>query len=602
MSDYKAPVRDLYFSLKEIADFKKLNDLNDFQNLTDDVIDAIFQESGKLASDVMSSINHLGDKVGCVHENGIVRMPDGFKDAYQKYIEGGWNGLSFSEEIGGQGLPFTLGLAVNEMFTSANMALGLCPLLTTGAIEALSAHANQEIKEKYLPKLVSGEWTATMNLTEPQAGSDVGALRTRAILQQDGSYLISGTKIYITYGDHDLSENIIHLVLARTPEAPSGTKGISLFLVPKFLLDESGNALEKNDLRCVSIEHKLGINASPTAVMSFGDNNGAKGWLIGEENQGMRCMFTMMNHARIGVGLQGPAIAERAYQQSFKYACERKQGKKYGSTSKDSVSIIEHIDVKRMLTSMKSQIEAMRAVYLSTGVYYDLSRFDPDIDRRKLYKGCTDLLTPVVKSWCTDVGFECTSIGVQIHGGMGFIEETGVAQHLRDSRIAPIYEGTNGIQAIDLVFRKLKSDGGMPINYLIGKMKNQINCLEVESGDENFLTIKKYLSESVSTFEKTCFCMIENIDKNFDLALSSATLFLRMFGTVYGGSLLAKGALSAKELSILNKSDNNFYNNKILIARFYSEQYLPQVIGMFESIQAGSDTLSKLDIDMMESA
>tara|TARA_B100000686_G_scaffold331914_1_gene396043 strand:- start:408 stop:2216 length:1809 start_codon:yes stop_codon:yes gene_type:complete len=602
MPEYKAPVRDLDFCLKEITDFKKLNDLHVFESLTDDVIDAIFQESGKLASDVMSSINHLGDKAGCIHENGIVRMPDGFKDAYKKYIEGGWNGLSFSEEIGGQGLPFTLGLAVNEMFSSANMALGLCPLLTTGAIEALSAHANHEIKEKYLPKLVSGEWTATMNLTEPQAGSDVGALRTRAILQKDGSYLISGTKIYITYGDHDLSENIIHLVLARTPEAPPGTKGISLFLVPKFLLDENGNTLEKNDLRCVSIEHKLGINASPTAVMSFGDNNGAKGWLIGEENQGMRCMFTMMNHARIGVGLQGPAIAERAYQQSFNYACDRKQGKKYGSTSKDSVPIIEHIDVRRMLISMKSQIEAMRAVYLSTGVYYDLSRHDPDFDNRKLYKGCTDLLTPVVKAWCTDIGFECASIGVQVHGGMGFIEETGAAQHLRDSRIAPIYEGTNGIQAIDLVFRKLKLDGGMPINYLIEKMKNQISFLDLESGDKDFITIKKYLSDSVSIFEKTCFCVTEYADKNFDLALSSATLFLKMFGTVYGGSLLAKGALSAKELSMLNKSENNFYKNKILIARFYSEQFLPQVNGMFESIKAGSDTLSKIDIDMMESA
>ncbi len=446
MTDYAAPLADMRFALTEIAGIDEIARLPGCEQASPDVVDAVLEEAGKLAGGVLAPLNRIGDRQASRLENGVVRTPDGFKEAYAKYVEGGWNALPFPPEHGGQGLPMALSTAVFEMWNSANMGFALCPLLNVGAVEALHAHGTQEQKQVYLPKLVSGEWTGTMNLTEPQAGSDVGALRTRAVRDGDG-YRITGQKIFITYGEHDMAANIVHLVLARLPDAPPGTRGISLFLVPKFLVDADGKLGQRNDVRCVSLEHKLGIHASPTCVLAYGDNGGAVGFLIGEENRGMECMFTMMNNARLNVGLQGVAIAERAYQQARDFARQRVQSRPVTATSGDTYPIIHHPDVRRMLLSMRAQTEAMRALAYYTAGAIDRARHYPDSEARAAQQRRVDLLIPVVKAWSTDLGVEIASTGVQVHGGMGFIEETGAAQHLRDARIAPIYEGTNGIQA-----------------------------------------------------------------------------------------------------------------------------------------------------------
>ena len=594
MPNYTPPLDEVLFTLREVTAYPELNSLENFSHVSEDLVEAILNEAGKLASGPIAEINHSGDKEGSIIENGSVKTPMGFKDAYKKFVDGGWNGISFPENIGGQNMPFSLGLSVNEFFTSANMAFSLCPLLTSGAVEALSAHASDELKNKYLLKLVSGEWTGTMNLTEPQAGSDVGSLTTKAIPNPDGTYNIFGTKIYITYGDHDLSENIIHLVLARTPDSPAGTKGISLFLVPKFIVNEQGALIEKNDLRCSSLEKKLGIHASPTAVMLYGEKVGAKGWLVGEINQGMRCMFTMMNHARIDVGVQGLSIAERSYQQALDFAFSRKQGKKMGVKSKEAVSIIEHPDVKRMILDMKSKIDAMRGLILTTGVYCDLGKHHSDEQKRNLYNELVDLLTPIVKSWCTDIGFDSASIGLQVHGGMGFIEETGAAQFLRDSRIAPIYEGTNGIQALDLVFRKLNQSGGLAVKYLFNDIKKLI--LDLDSiENEDFLIIANLLQQSLDAIEKSTDWINSKITEDYDAAASNASLFLDSFGVLLGGYYLSKAALVSYKKIEEEKANSSFYINKILIARFFSEQNLPKVINSFISIKAGSTALNSVD-------
>ncbi|PPR77893.1 MAG: hypothetical protein CFH01_01305, partial [Alphaproteobacteria bacterium MarineAlpha2_Bin1] len=457
-----------------------------------------------------------------------------------------------------------------------------------------SAHGSDSIKSKYLSKLVSGEWTGTMNLTEPQAGSDVGSLTTRAVPNSDGSYNIYGTKIYITYGDHDLTDNIIHLVLARTPNSPKGTKGISLFLVPKFLVNDDGIITEKNDLRCGSLEKKLGIHASPTAVMLYGENEGAKGWLIGEENQGMRCMFTMMNHARIDVGVQGLSIAERAYQQALEYAFSRKQGKSPNVKSDETVSIIEHPDVKKMILDIKSKIDAMRGLILTTGVYADLSKYHSKENSKKLYSELVDLLTPIVKSWCTDIGFSSASTGLQVHGGMGFIEETGAAQHLRDSRIAPIYEGTNGIQALDLVFRKLSQSGGIAANFLFKEIENLIVDLNSEDS-EDLKIISNLLKQSLDSFKLSTDWISSKIGQNFDDAASSASLYLDLFGVLLGSHYLSKAALKSFYKIKNQNTNSSFYKNKVQIARFFAEQYLPRVINSSISIKAGGTALGSVD-------
>ncbi|MBI3454119.1 MAG: acyl-CoA dehydrogenase, partial [Rhodospirillales bacterium] len=454
MSTYTAPLNELGFVLEEIAGLPRIAALPGYDHATSDLVGQVLEEAGKVASEVLAPLNTVGDRTGSVLENGVVRTPPGFKEAYRQHVDGGWNSVPFDAEHGGQGLPWVVATAIQEMWTSANFAFNLCPLLNLGAVELLQAHGSAEQKRLFLPKMVSGEWTGTMNLTEPQAGSDVGALRTRAE-RADGHYKIIGQKIFITYGEHDFTDNIIHLVLARTPGAPAGSKGISLFVVPKFQVGPDGQMGPRNDLRCVSLEHKLGINASPTCVMAYGDNGGATGYLIGEENRGLEYMFTMMNSARLNVGLQGVSIAERAYQQARDFAHTRMQGYDMAKRGDGPVPIIRHPDVRRMLLVMRANTEATRALAYAAYAALDHADRHPDAAERQRWQARVDLLTPVVKAWSTDTGVEVASLGIQIHGGMGFIEETGAAQHLRDARIAPIYEGTNGIQANDLVFRKL---------------------------------------------------------------------------------------------------------------------------------------------------
>src|SRR5689334_20186112 len=469
---YAAPLEDMRFVLDTVTPLAGAPLEGAVER---DVVDAILGEAARFAAAELDPLNQKADRIGSVLENGIVRTPPGLREAYQRYVEAGWMGLQCDPDYGGQGLPVSLAAAAVEMWNSACMGWALCPLLNFGAIELLQAHGSEEQKRLYLGKLISGEWTGTMNLTEPQAGSDLGALRTRAEPAHDERwgehYRISGQKIFITYGDHDLTPNIVHMVLARTPDAPPGSKGISLFLVPKFLVKEDGSLGERNDIRVVSLEHKLGINASPTCVLAYGDNGGAVGYLIGEENRGLECMFTMMNNARLNVGLQGVAIAERAYQQARDFARQRVQGKPVTAKDAGNHPIIEHPDVRRMLLQMRAQTEAMRALAYYTAGAIDRARHHPDAETRAAHQRRVDLLIPVVKAWSTDAGVEIASIGMQVHGGMGFIEETGAAQHLRDARIAPIYEGTNGIQANDLVGRKLLRDKGMAAKELIAEMR-----------------------------------------------------------------------------------------------------------------------------------
>jgi alkylation response protein AidB-like acyl-CoA dehydrogenase len=600
MADYQAPLRDMRFVLNEVLDTAQLNQLPGLEAATPDVVEAVLEEAGKMAAGAIGVLNRTGDEQGSQLVDGEVKTPDGFKAAYQTFIDGGWNGLAFPEAVGGQGLPFTVGLAVNEMITSSNMAFSLCPLLTTGAVEALMKHATPGLRDRYLEKLVTGEWTGTMNLTEPHAGSDVGALKSRAEPHDDGSYRIRGTKIYITYGDHDLTENIVHLVLARTPGSPPGTKGISLFLVPKYMVNDDGSLGGRNDLRCVSLEHKLGIHASPTAVMSYGDNDGAIGWLVGEENKGMSCMFTMMNHARLMVGIEGVAIADRAYQQALDYARERKQGRRPGQPADVDAPIIEHPDVRRMLMTMKATVEAMRGVALSAGIAYDIAKHHPDEAVRADNQARVDLLTPVVKAWCTDMGVDIASLGVQVHGGMGFIEETGAAQHYRDARIAPIYEGTNGIQALDLVGRKMMQMGGKSLDdYLVDIRAICAALREEKDADGHLATIGSALGAGVDALESATAWLREAMGRNYDDAAAGATSYLRMFGTVAGSFMLARSALAAHHA--LNESGDNtgFYRNKIVTARFFAEQVLPQAAALLGPVTRGADTLYAIEPELM---
>ena len=451
---YKAPLEDMRFVLHELLDLDRLTEIEAFEGTTPDLIDQILEEAAKFAEEVVAPLNQVGDQQGVRLENGVVRMPDGFVECYQKYVDAGWAAVCGDTNYGGQGLPWTLSIALSEIWQSANMSLANAWMLTQGAVEAIQKHGTPAQKATFLPKLISGEWSGTMNLTEPNAGSDVGALRTKAVAE-NGAWRITGTKIFITHGDQDMSENVVHLVLARTPNAPQGTRGISLFVVPKILVNSEGELEQRNDLRVVSLEHKLGHMASPTAVMSYGDNEGAIGYLLGDENQGMACMFTMMNNARLNVAVQGLAVAERAYQRAVQWARERIQGNDISGQSTDKVAIIRHPDVRRMLMDMKSQVEAIRALCYSVAEALDLANGHPDEAIREQSRGYLDLVTPIAKAWSTDQGFEIASIGIQVHGGMGYIEETGAAQYLRDARITMIYEGTNGIQALDLIRRKL---------------------------------------------------------------------------------------------------------------------------------------------------
>jgi 3-(methylthio)propanoyl-CoA dehydrogenase len=594
VTDYAAPLADMRFALTEIAGISEIAGLPSCEQATSDVVDAVLEEAGKLAGSVLAPLNRVGDQQASRLENGVVRTPDGFKEAYAKYIEGGWNALPFPPEHGGQGLPMALSTAVFEMWNSANMGFALCPLLNVGAVEALAAHGTTEQQRLYLPRLISGEWTGTMNLTEPQAGSDVGALRTRAVRDGDG-YRITGQKIFITYGEHDMAENIVHLVLARLPDAPPGTRGISLFLVPKFMVNADGSLGQRNDVRCVSLEHKLGIHASPTCVLAYGDNGGAQGFLIGEENRGMECMFTMMNNARLNVGLQGVAIAERAYQQARDFARQRVQGRPVTAKAADNHPIIEHPDVRRMLLQMRAQTEAMRALAYYTAGAIDRARHHPDAETRAAQQRRVDLLIPVVKAWSTDAGVEIASIGVQVHGGMGFIEETGAAQHLRDARIAPIYEGTNGIQANDLVGRKLLRDKGMAAKELIAEMRTLDAPLAAAKGDDA-AAIRQALAPGVDALAAASDWMVAQGVADPPCALAGAVPYLRLAGAVTGGWLMAQGALAAQRHLAERDGDARFHEAKLVTARFYAEHILAVAPALMPAITGGATVMS-LDLE-----
>src|SRR5215469_10392979 len=508
---YRAPVADISFALNSGAGFAQALADGLYGDLTADVVEAVLTEAGKFATDVLAPLNAVGDREGARFKDGVVTTPPGWKAAYTSWAAAGWNGLASPAAWGGQGLPAAVNAACIEMWNSASMAFGIGPVLTMAAINALAQHGSETLKATYLAKLVSGEWMGTMQLTEPQAGSDVGALRTKAERAPDGTYRITGQKIFITYGEHDLTDNIIHMVLARLPDAPPGTRGISLFLVPKFLLNTDGSPGARNDVRAHSIEHKLGIHASPTCTMVYGDNGGATGWLVGEENRGMACMFTMMNEARGAVGLQGVAIAETATQQAVDYARERKQGRRPGMPETDSSAIIEHVDVRRMLSEMRALTRAARAICYATAVAIDRGRHAADEVARTAAHERASLLTPVAKAFSTDIGSEVASLGVQVHGGMGYVEETGAAQHLRDARIAQIYEGTNGIQAIDLVTRKIPLAGGNAVAAYLDELRQSVANVKA-ANDPGFGASAARLGEAVDALAHTTGWLLARLE------------------------------------------------------------------------------------------
>jgi 3-(methylthio)propanoyl-CoA dehydrogenase len=597
---YQAPIRDIRFSLEHIAGLDDLRQHGLFPDASSDLIDQILAQAGKLAADVLAPLNAPGDRAGTsLNSDGSVTSPDGFGAAYQQFVDGAWLSVPFDPAIGGMGLPKCVALAVHEMVHAANMSFGLCPMLTLGAVEALSAHGTPEQKATYLPKLVTGQWSGTMNLTEPQAGSDVGALASRAIPQEDGTYKIFGQKIYITWGEHDLAENIVHLVLARLPDAPPGVKGISLFLVPKFIPDANGNPGHRNDVRCIGLEHKMGIHASPTCTMSYGDHGGAVGWIIGEPNKGLTYMFTMMNSARLNVGLQGVAVADAAFQKAHDYAMERKQGRAEGWTEAGPSPIFHHADVRRMLMTMKSKVTAARAICHMTAVASDLSEYATTPQARKAAKAREELLTPIAKGWSTDMGVEIASLGVQIHGGMGFVEDGGAAQFYRDARIAAIYEGTNGIQAIDLVNRKLTMDNGEPIAALISDMRLTAQACEA-ANNEQIRWVGKRLNDSIDVLSEASDWLIRAQAGNSKRdALAGATPFLKLAGDVTGGWTLAKGALAALAHLQGKIGDAAFMTSRISLAGFFAENVLAQVHGLLASVTAGSDVLFEPDMDAL---
>ena len=541
---YRAPLADIGFALKHGAAFSSALDEGLFGDLTMDVVEAVLAEAGRLAGEVIAPLNRVGDTFGTPFKDGVVTTAPGWKEAYKTWRDGGWNGLAAPVEWGGQALPQSINIACIEMWNAAAMAFAVGPLLTIAAIDALHAHGSEQLKRIYLEKMVTGEWTGTMQLTEPQAGSDVGALRTRAERAADGSYRIKGQKIFITYGEHDLTENIIHFVLARLPDAPPGTRGISLFLVPKFLPNADGSPGKRNDVRAHSVEHKLGIHGSPTCTMILGDEGGAVGFLIGEENAGMACMFTMMNRARLAIGVQGVGIAEAATQQALAYARERKQGRTPGMKATESAPLIAYPDVKRMLLTMRALTGAARAICYSTAMALDRSERSADEAARKAAHDRLSLLTPVAKAFSTDIANEVTSLSIQVHGGMGFVEETGAAQLFRDARIAAIYEGTNGIQAIDLVTRKLPLSGGDAVAAHLKDLRGIVDAVSA-SNDPAFGWTSTRLSEALDSLTRATQWLLGQNGKDADAALAGASPYLRLFGITTGGCYLAQQALAA---------------------------------------------------------
>jgi alkylation response protein AidB-like acyl-CoA dehydrogenase len=574
----------MQFVLRELADIEQVARLPGYEEAAPDTVDAILEEAAKFAAGVLSPLNSSGDREGAKWHDSTVTMPAGFREAYRQFVENGWNGIGCEPEYGGQGMPKVVVAAVQEMWKASNMAFSLCPLLTTGAIEAITLNGSPELKQAYLPKMIEGTWTGTMNLTEPQAGSDLSLVRARAMPQGDGSYKVFGQKIFITYGEHDMTGNIIHLVLARTPDAPEGVKGISLFVVPKFVLNADGAPGARNDVRCVSIEHKLGIHASPTCVMAYGDHGGATGYLVGRENEGLKYMFVMMNAARFAVGLEGVAIADRAYQRALEYARERIQGRDLADGS-GPVPIVRHPDIRRMLMLMKSQTEAMRALAYVVAAAHDAAAHHPDAEERKRNQAFVDLMIPVVKGWSTETGIEVASLGVQIHGGMGFIEETGAAQYLRDARITTIYEGTTGIQANDLIGRKIAREGGATIKAVIGMMQQVEAALAKQPGGE-FAAIHAGMSLGVKALAEAATYIATNFSQDVKSVHVGAVPFLKLLGIVSGGWQMARAALVAQAKVAAGDADP-FYPTKIATARFYADHVLSQAPGLARTVIAG---------------
>ncbi len=593
MSTYQAPLKDMKFVLKELAGLEAVAKLPGFEEATPDTVDAILEEAGKFAAGVLDPLNKTGDEEGSRWKDGAVATPKGFKEAYRQYIEGGWAALPFGPEWGGQGLPKLVATAVEEMLTSSNMSFSLCPLLTQGAIHALELCGTEALKKAYLGKMIQGTWTGTMNLTEPQAGSDLALVKTRAKRAGD-HYLITGQKIFITYGEHDMAENIIHLVLARTPEAPEGVKGISLFIVPKFLPNPDGSLGKRNGARCASIEHKLGIHASPTAVMVFED---AVGYLVGEENKGLSYMFIMMNAARFSVGLEGVSIAERAFQRALAYAKDRLQGKDLVQGAQ-TVPIIRHPDVRRMLMLMKSQTEAMRALAYVVAAAMDFSARSRNPEEQKKHQAFVDLMIPVVKGWSTETGIDVASLGVQVHGGMGFIEETGAAQHLRDARITTIYEGTTGIQASDLVGRKIAREGGVTAKALVAELK-KFDAELAKSKHPDIQALRGTFSAGVAAVAESVDYIVANAGKDVRGVFAGAVPFLRLMGIVAGGWQMARAALAAERNMA---SDKAFCEAKIATARFYSDHVLVQAPALRNTVVNGAAAVMALSDDQFLAA
>ncbi|MDQ1356662.1 MAG: 3-(methylsulfanyl)propanoyl-CoA dehydrogenase [Acidimicrobiaceae bacterium] len=602
MPDYAPPFRDIRFVLERVVDLQGLAKLEAYHHADPDTCFGIIEEAGRFLAEVFGPLNRIGDQVGSILDHaGNVVTPPGFRQAYQAYVDAGWGAVPFEPAFGGGGFPWVVAVVIQEILTSANMAFSLCPLLNQGAIDMLTRFGTPEQQATFLEKMIAGVWTGTMNLTEPEAGSDVGALRTKAVPSGggDGSWRITGQKIFITFGDHDLADNIIHLVLARIPGAPPGTKGISCFIVPKHLVNPDGSLGERNDVRCVSIEHKLGIHASPTCVMSYGDNGGAVGYLVGEANAGMRYMFHMMNVARLSVGLEGLAIAERAYQASRLYAQQRRQGRAVGAPATVSSPIVEHPDVRRMLLTMKAQTEAMRCLLYTNAAAMDRARHGADADERQASQELVDLLTPICKGWCTDVGVSVTSLAIQVHGGMGYVEETGVAQYYRDSRIAPIYEGTNGIQAIDLVMRKLPLRGGGVVKSLLGDMDSVVG--ELAEAGPDLDPIRVGLGNGIEVLRQASAWLLGRVASEPNDALAGATPYLELFGLVAGGWLLARSALAAHRQLAANAGggadDEEFLAAKVATARFFCQQLLPGTAGLVSAVTAGAAGLYQIDLE-----
>jgi 3-(methylthio)propanoyl-CoA dehydrogenase len=594
VAEYVAPLKDMQFMLKHVVGLDLVNQLPGWEDVTEDVVDAILEEASKLAGEVLSPLNSIGDRTGAKWKDGNVTTPPGFKEAYKQYVEAGWGNILGPTKFGGQGLPHLVATPVEEMWGAANLAFKLCPMLTQGAFEAIDYVGPEELREKFLPNMVSGKWTGTMNLTEPQAGSDLSLVRTKATPQADGTFRLKGQKIFITYGEHDYTENIIHLTLARIEGAPEGVKGISLFVVPKFLVKDDGSVGDRNDVKCVSIEHKLGIHASPTAVLAFGEKEGAVGYLVGERHRGLEYMFIMMNAARLSVGLEGVAIAERAYQRALAWSRERMQGKPVGVQGAKTAPIVHHPDVKRMLLTMKSTTEATRGLAYWTSAMLDRARKHPDDAERRNCQALVDLLIPVVKGWSTENGIEVASLGIQVHGGMGFIEETGAAQHLRDARITTIYEGTTGIQANDLVGRKVGREQGKTAFALIAEMEKTTTEMP-GSKNVHLSAITDRLASAIASLKEATQWIVQAYATNPAAVAAGSVYYLKLMGITTGGWMMARAAQAAARKLEAGEGDVAYLRGKLLTARFYADHVLPQALGLSAITMRGADSVLAME-------